>query len=198
MAISLQRIFEMADIIHDHNLTIPRNIHLSEKSDGLSIEYSWFKLKYLLVLLLFPLCSYIVVQSPYVEGNINEITFPVWIIILLNIIAAYYCLTKVLNTTEIQVNYNRIVIKHGPLPMERDLIIKRSDLTQLYVTKRRLAHRYYLYSSTYQVNAILSNQHVVTLVKGLYEPEQGLFIERKIEKFLGITDISVEGEVKKD
>jgi hypothetical protein len=39
---------------------------------------------------------------------------------------------------------------------------------------------------------------VITLVRGLHSPEQGRFIENKIEDFLNITDIHVEGELTKD
>jgi len=66
------------------------------------------------------------------------------------------------------------------------------------VTQHRIGHRYYLYATTYQINVILRSKEVITLVKGLHTPEQGRFIEHKIEDFLGITDIHVEGELKKN
>jgi len=198
MAISLHKFFLMADIVHDHNLAVPKNIRLTEKDNSLLIEYSWFKLKYFLLLFLFPFCAYVVVQSPYIDGTLHNPTLPVWVIAGVNIGVIYYSLTRLLNSTAISVNHNRIEITHGPLPLGRNMRIDRAQLTQLFVTKKRMAHRYYLYSSTYQVNAILKDDQIITLVKGLYEPEQGRFIEKKIEKFLGITDISVEGELEKD
>ncbi|NJN24485.1 MAG: hypothetical protein HC819_00035 [Cyclobacteriaceae bacterium] len=71
-------------------------------------------------------------------------------------------------------------------------------MKQLYVTQHRVGHRYYRFSTTYQVNAILDNKEVITLVKGLDSAQQGRFIENKIEDFLNITDVHVEGELKKD
>ena len=198
LLISVYKLFEMADLIKDRNLEFPKNIRLNERPDRLLIEYSWFKLKYFFLLGLFPVGSYVVIQSNYVNGSIQNITIPVLMIILLNLAVIYYSLMRLINTTIISVNHNKVTIEHKPLPFNKNLVIQRSNLVQLYVTRHRTAHRYYLYSSTYQINAILSNKQVITLVKGLYDPEQGRFIEKKIEKFLNITDVSVEGELEKN
>jgi hypothetical protein len=84
------------------------------------------------------------------------------------------------------------------VPFSRNVFLTKEQVTQLYVTQHRIGHRYYLYATTYQVNVILSNKDVITLVKGLHSAEQGRFIEHKIEDFLNITDIHVEGELAKD
>ncbi len=194
---ALYNMLAMIDISEREALEVPKNMRISEKPDGLMIEYSWFKVKYLLLIFLFPMCSYVVAQSPYVSGSLDQITLPIAAIIALNVGVLYYSLTRLVNTTQISVNKHRISIEHKPLPLSRNISIKRENLTQLYVTKHRTAHRYYLYSSTYQVNAILSDKSVVPIITGLYFPEQGRFIEKKIEHFLGITDITVEGELEK-
>ena len=75
---------------------------------------------------------------------------------------------------------------------------QKEDVTQFYVTQHRIGHRYYLFATTYQINVILKSDEVITLVKGLYTPEQGRFLENKIEDFLDITDIHVDGELAKD
>ena len=110
----------------------------------------------------------------------------------------YYSLAKVLNSTKIRVTHDDLEVSHGPLFFGRKIHLNKADISQLYVTRHRIGHRYYLYYTTYQINVILSNEEVITLVKGLNLPEQGRFIEHKIEDFLNITDIHVEGELEKD
>ena len=110
----------------------------------------------------------------------------------------YYALVKIINTTQISVSKDRIKVKHGPLLISRNLYLFKEDVDQLYVTKHSIGHRYNIQMTTYQVNVILVNKRIITLVKGLNSAEQGRFIEKKIESFLGITDIPVEGEIEKD
>lgn len=197
-SIFIQKLLEMTNVTHSEQLEVPKNMHIIEHEDHLTISYSWFKFRYFIFFVISPLCSSVLIQSDYISGSFNQLTSPVYVLLILNVIVMYYCLTRVLNTTILYVNHNRISINHGPLPLLKDIIIKRDDLAQLYVAKQRKAHRYYLYSTTYQVDAILKNDEVITLLNGLYQPDQGRFIEQKIEHFLDITDIDVEGEIDKD
>ena len=193
----LYRMLATIDIDRKNALVVPKNMRINEKPDGLHIEYSWFKIKYLLLIFVFPMCSVVVLESEYIQGSLQQLTLPVITILIINLGVIYYCLTRLLNTTNISVNKGRIQIEHKPLPLSKNISIKREDVTQLFVTKHRRGHRYYVYSSTYQLNAILTDGSVITLISGLYYPEQGSFIEKKIEQFLGITDISIDGEIDK-
>lgn len=180
------------------SIEIPKNMHLSEKEDNLEFRYSWFKAKYAVSLIAAPLFTFFLVNSDYIMGDFNQFTIPVIILAAASIIVIYYSLAKLLNSTQITVTHHEIRIKNGPLPFSKNLVLKKEDVTQLYVTQHRIGHRYYLYATTYQINAILTNKEIITLVKGLHFPEQGRFIENKIEDFLDITDIHVEGELAKD
>ncbi len=197
-AVAIEKLLEMADLTDDHNLEIPRNIRLNEKPDSLVIEYSWFKLKYLLILMAAPLCSYIIIESEYINGSFRHISLPVVVVLLICGIILYYSLTRLLNTTLITVNRGRIKIEHKPLPISRGAIVNREELTQLYVTRQMRTKRYDFYSATYQINAILANKEVITVIQGLSDARQGQFIEQKIEQFLGIKDIAVDGELEKE
>lgn len=197
-AIAVEKFMEMADLTDDHNLEIPRNIRLTEKPDSLVIEYSWFKLKYVLILIVAPLCSYVIIESDHINGSFQQMTLPVVAVLLVCGIILYYSLTRLLNTTLITVNLGRIKIEHKPLPLARSAVVNREELTQLYVTRQMRTKRYDFYSATYQINAILANKEVVTVIKGLSDPRQGQFIEQKIEQFLGIKDIAVDGELEKE
>lgn len=179
------------------NIEIPKNMHLREKSSSLEFEYSWFKNKYLISLFAAPLFAFFLVKSAYITGSFNHLTIPVLMLISASFLIIYYSLAKLLNITKIRVTHLEIKVNHSPIPFSKNLILKKEEVTQLYVTKHRIVSRYYLYSTTYQINVIMSNGNVITLVKGLHNPEQGRFIENKIEDFLDITDIHVEGELDK-
>lgn len=180
------------------NIEIPKNMQLMEKANSLEFEYNWFKTKYIIAIFAAPLFAFFLVKSEYITGDFNQFTIPVVILTVASIVVIYYCLAKLLNTTRISVTHEEIKVNHGPVPFSRNLVLRKEDLTQLYVTQHRIGHRYTLYATTYQINAILANKDIITLVKGLHLPEQGRFIENKIEDFLDITDIHVEGELEKD
>jgi hypothetical protein len=178
-------------------IRMPRNMHLAERQNSLEFEYSWFKVKYLMTCILTPVFAYFLINSGYISGNLSLLTIPVILILVLAFSVLYYSVIRLVNTTKIHVTNNHIAVAHGPLPYFRNLYLKKEEVTQLYVTKYRKSHRYYLYSTAYQINVILKNQRVVTLVRGLQTLEQGRFIEQKIEDFFNITDIPVKGEEKK-
>lgn len=180
------------------NVDIPKNMHLEEKSSSLEFEYNWFKVKYLISILAAPLFAFFLIKSEYIVGDFNELTIPVLLLFIFTLVVFYYSLAKLVNTTNIHVTHEEIEVKNGPLPFSKNLDLKKEDVTQLYVTQHRIGHRYYLYATTYQINVILHSKEVITLVKGLHTPDQGRFIEHKIEDFLGITDIHVEGELSKN
>ncbi len=180
------------------NIEIPKNMHLEEGKDNLGFEYSWFKSKYLISLVAAPLFTFFLVKSEFIPGDFQQLTIPVIMLSVGSIMVVYYSLAKILNSTKIHVTHNDIHVTHGPLFFSKNVNLKKEDVAQLYVTQHRIGHRYYLYSTTYQINVILTNDEVITLVKGLHRPEQGRFIENKIEDFLNITDIHVEGELAKD
>ena len=179
------------------NIEIPKNMHLSEESDKLELEYSWFSPKYIFSLIAAPPFTYFLVGSEYINGDFDELTPSVLLLAGFALFTVYFSLAKLLNTTKIQVRNQEIRLNHGPLPMTKNLILKKKDVKQLYLTQHRIRHRYYLYATTYQINVILENKNAVTLIKGLSKPEQGRFIESKIEAFLNITDVNVEGELPK-
>ncbi len=180
------------------DIEIPRNMHLKELAGRLEFEYSWFKPKYIIALISAPFFSYFLIQSDFIDGSMHQLTTPVFVLVACTCIVVYYSLAKLINTTKINVTHEQLDVRHGPVPFARNLHLKKENVTQLYVTQHRIGHRYYLYYTTYQINVILKSKEVITLVKGLHTPEQGRFIEHKIEDFLDITDIHIEGELAKD
>ncbi len=185
------------DAMQAQGMFIPKYIHLKEAGGNLEFEYSWFKYKYLITIVLVPVLSWFLINSKYVEGSLSEPGWSVGVIVALCLFVMYYALAKILNTTRIIVTTDRIQVLHGPVPLLKNLLIKKEDVAQLYVMRQHIFHYYYRIFPTYQVNVILKNKQVITLVSKLDSAAQGRFIEQKIEQFFGIVDVPVEGEIEK-
>ena len=175
-------------------LPIPKNMHLTEQGQQLELGYRWFKFKYLAAAILAPLFAWFLVNSDYVRGDFQELTLQVIAIMIAWIIVEYYCLAKILNYTRIDVSHDKITVTTRPVPFRKEPALARQHITQLYVAKHRIGKRNYPYYTTYQVNAILTDGKVVTLISRLKTAAQGQFIEHKMEDFLGIEDVPVDGE----
>ena len=183
--------------IQAQEIMMPKSIHLKEIAGGLEFEGRWFKYKYLALLVMTPVLGWFLINSPYVKGSINEPTINVVIIAIGCLFAIYYALARILNATKIIVTNDQIRVLHGPVPLLKNLIIKKENVAQLYVTRQNVFHHYYRIFTSYQVNVILKNKEVITLVSKLDTLTQGHFIEQKIEYFFNIEDVPVEGEIDK-
>ncbi len=179
-------------------IEISKSMSLTEDAVRLEFRYSSFKVKYLVSLISAPIFAYFLVYSSFIIGDFNQPTAPVFLVLLASAIVFYFSLAKLINETIIVVTQQNIEVKNSPLPFSINLKLRKEDVTQLYVTQHRVGHRYYLFAATYQLNAILKNKNVVTLVRKLQSPQQGRFIENKIEKYLNIKDTPIEGELSKE
>ena len=108
----------------------------------------------------------------------------------------YYIVTAIFNTTFITADSRHLRIEHRPLriPFYPNNDFPVMDIDQIYVDK-------YVKSTTngkpdyaYSVEAILKNKNHVRLVKGLQYPDQALYIEQEVERFLEIKDRPVDEE----
>lgn len=116
--------------------------------------------------------------------------------LLVGISLLYYLLTTLYNTTFITADSRHLRIEHRPLklPFYPNQDIPVYDIDQIYVNK-------YVKSKTngrpdyaFAVEAILKNKEHVRIVKGIQYPDQALYIEQEVERFLEINDRPVTEE----
>ena len=105
----------------------------------------------------------------------------------------YFALNKLLNSTEVRVNREQLVVKRGPLPPRQNTRINSQDIWQLYV-KRQVSGSGKNKSVTYPVYVVDKNDQHKELVPGLGTPQYALYIEQEIERFLGLQDLAMPGE----
>lgn len=113
----------------------------------------------------------------------------------------YYVVAGYLNYTYIRVEPQRIAVLHEPVPWFGAKELDAQGIQQLY-TKRRVStsrsgssHRTRT-TVTYEVRIIDGAGRDSSLIKGLAEDTQALFIEQAIEKHLDIPDRLVRGEMR--
>jgi hypothetical protein len=106
----------------------------------------------------------------------------------------YYVVAGWLNRTQVYVDRQGLYVRHRPLPWWGKADIDAADLKQLYV-KEVVSRNRRSGETTFELRAITHAGRNIKIVGGLETQEQGLFLEQKIEKFLGIENARVPGEV---
>lgn len=107
----------------------------------------------------------------------------------------YYTIAGFVNTTTITVDRSNLRIRHLPLPWLYSGTIATHEIDQIYCKESVQSNKgtaYYRYA----VSALLKNGRERKLVANLDAPEDALYLEAEIEKFLGITDRPVAGDYK--
>ena len=110
-----------------------------------------------------------------------------------------YLVAIFLNKTHIEVDKSGIRIQHRPIPLfNKSQKIPIQDIAQLYVSRytERFNKKKGKGVQAYALSAVLTNNQVVELVKGLDRDTQ-LYLEQEIETYLGIIDKRVDGEVSR-
>jgi hypothetical protein len=114
--------------------------------------------------------------------------------VLVGIGTGWAALALLFNTTRIRVVDRRLMVRHGPIwwPGKRDL--DTSTLDQLYCEEYVAYTQNNVPQYRFQVQAICKDGSKLKLVRGMEDPGQALYLERLLEKHLGITDRAVRGE----
>ncbi len=127
------------------------------------------------------------------EGNFSAaLCFTPWVIA--GLCAGYFALADTLNTTRVESSPRSVIVRHGPIPIAGNLSIPRDSLRQLYCVERERRSTQGTPVS-YDLQAIMADGLSMTLIKGLPNAEQALYLEQEIERCMGITDELVRSEL---
>lgn len=183
------------------DMGLPEGLKVSLEGNELVITRKWFT--WIIIFLTF-FCvawdSFLVFwysMAINIQSNGVEIFFILFPIVHVAVGAGltYYVIASYVNTTIIRVSYERLMVKHGPVPWPGNKTIPCNSIAQLFC-KEIISRNKNGVSVTYTVSAILKNNTNIKLVSGLNLHEQALYIEQEIEKYLGIKDRPVKGEAK--
>ncbi len=176
-------------------VSLPKRFHLHRGTDALVITRRWLDSKaYFLLFFAIFWNGFLIVWHAI------SISQGMWIMSLFGLIHTgvglvliYTVLAMFLNSTVIRASADAMEVKTGPLKWKGDKQLPSAEVVQLYcmekVTRGRNGS-----SSDYRVDAVLRDNRRETLIHGLPDPDQALFIEQQIEQYLGIEDHPVTGE----
>ena len=181
-------------------LVLPKKFTLDLYDDYMHITLSWFGKKTFVATLIavFYIGSSLVLffsENTTITGSPLMIKLAPWISSIIGVGILYYTLTTWLNKTHIFVSQKAIEINHKPLPWFGNKRLETKNIKQLY-SKREIS------SSTsnnrtsvsYHLHVISFDEDDMTLLK-VENSAQALFLEQEIEKYLGIENLKVRGEI---
>ena len=179
------------------DIGIPENIEISNEFHHMQIKRKWFNFSFIFFTL------FVIVWDGFLFNwywmafssfNIMAIFFPL-LHLSIGLGLTYYVVAGYLNKTFVDVDFDSLIIKHRPIPFWGNKNIRSKTLTQIYC-KRDGPYGFLNRAYSYSVRAITNDRENIELLSGLDSSEQALFIEQEIEKFLGITDRPIKGELR--
>jgi len=111
---------------------------------------------------------------------------------------AYSTIAGFLNSTTITAERGHLSVRHGPIPWKGNRELPADALEQLYCQEHVTHSRNGGTTIHYSVQAVgKESRRKITLVSGLTDRDQALFIESQVEQKLGITDRRVTSEMRR-
>jgi hypothetical protein len=177
---------------------LPARFRIERVGDRTTIFWRWFGPRYFILALFcaawdsFLVFWYLMAlkdNAPWIMT-----VFPI-VHLAVGVGLTYYTLTGFFNRTFVTVDGRRVAVKHGPLPIGRNHDLAADELKQVYCAEQKSGGMSGPKPSSYNLNAVTRDGRKLTLIRGLDEPEQALYLEELIEVMLGIPDERVPGEM---
>ena len=174
-------------------LGLPDKFDLFDRGSHIEIVRKWFGWP-ILVQAVFAILWNWLTFNDYSKGNQSEDLF-LLLSVAVGIGLTYATVAGWFNRTSIYVGLGKITVRHGPIPWFGNKELEASNIKQLHAEEKRGWSGQGGTYVSYEVHAITNDERRTKLVSGLETKEQAMNIERKIEKYLGIEDVRVEGEI---
>ncbi len=159
-------------------INLPENISLAEYDDYIQITRKWLSKKALRVPSILLIAIVVLVAKGSGDSGL-------WVAAIAAIPTIYFTLAVFVNRTDIFISKNRLALKHKPVPWPGNKQGSAQDIKQIHI--RDVVNRG-RETVTYLVLAETRSGEIIKLVSGLHSKEQALFIEKTVEKYLGLVD----------
>ncbi len=178
---------------------IPKGYEINQYDEYIHITHKWFGSKTLIALitvisLAFPLALFLG-GSDAIKIKSELMILAIKILLSATLLASiYYAIATFVNKTHIFVSKKAIEIKQQPLPWFGNKRIETKQIKQLF-TKASQDTSSSSGAKSYYVNILTHEHQEVYLLSGFNNRDAALYIEQEIEKYLGIENVKVDGEV---
>lgn len=178
------------------DVPMPKGFAVENQGYELSIVRRWLSAKYffLIFFCLFWDGFLLVWYGIAIAGRI-------WIMALfatfhaaIGLFLTYYTLAGFLNRTIVRVSPSLLAVNHGPLPWWGNKQLDTGGIAQVYC-KEHIRRSRGTTSASFSVHAALHAGGEAKLVDDLDNADQALYLEQEVERFLGIKDVPVRGEM---
>jgi hypothetical protein len=178
------------------SVPMPDKLEVADVGNELQITYRWFGLKFV----------FLIIFAVFWNGFMLlwhgiSLASGAWFMSVFGLLhtavgvgLAYYTLAGLLNKTTIRIGMGQLLIQHWPLPWPGNRQLEASDVAQLF-SREKISRSKNSTSYSYQVHALLQNGKKQKLLSGLTDVDQALYVEQEIERYLGIRDRMVRGEI---
>ena len=173
------------------DIGLPDKMSITRQYDSMTIIRNWFDLEVIAISVFAVFWNGLIFNN---NSNFERVESLPWIHILAGIALSYYAITGWFNKTYIHVKKYQIQISHKPLPWIGNKKIDVADIKQLY-GKEKISRNNNNSTVTYEVHVIMNSGNDTKLLSGLATSEQALYVEQEIEKYLGIKNKPVRGEL---
>lgn len=163
----------------------PGGVTVAQQGDDLVIAWSWFSLTRVV---------YLGFGALVLAQNASKVLlFPTlfnlgWVAI--GALAIYVGACGLVNKTTVRVGKGRLQVSHGPLPWAGGGTYDTASLVRLHaerhVTRSRKGGR----TVTFSLEADLRDGKTITLMEGLEDEPTAEYFDKKIERTLGIVDLT--------
>lgn len=180
------------------SVVAPKHLQIKDKGYALEIKWRWFQWTTLFLAFFtvfwngFMLVWFSIAftQQAWTMAAFGTLHGIVGVTLL------YFTVASFLNTSYLQVDNKALSIIHRPLYYPPTHIAVH-ELEQLYC-KEHMHRNKNSTSYTYSLNALTRNskKRYCTLLSNIQAPEQALFLEQEIERFLQIKDVPVAGDYR--
>jgi len=182
---------------YDADDILPVNLNMQYHDDYIEITRRWLSWSTTIKAVVFIGAGYLLLNNfiiPNQDGALVKNPFFLFFIVL-SIGSIYAAIAGLLNISSIVVSKDTLEIRHKPLPWPGSKKVNIEDVKQLYAKEKISRDSDKTATITYQVYIVTRNGEDIKLVSGLEKSEQAAFIEREIEKYLGIKNEDVHGEL---
>ena len=187
------------------DLYVPGNdkFQIEESNDELTIQFRWFKWMYIALVFFcviwdgFLFFWYSIAFGSGMGGAGSMMTLFPLIHVGVGIGLTYYTICGFVNKTVISVREGKLKIKSSPMPWPgANKNISVDDIKQLYVKETVNRGKNGSTTYSYSLRYHSTGKRDKLLVSGyiLNSAEDAMYLEKKIEQFLGIADMPVQGE----
>lgn len=177
---------------------MPSGFTVDDQPDALSITRRWFGPVAIFLLFFAIFWDGFLVVWYFIAFTDDSAPLMMKLFPILHVLVGlgltYVVVAMFVNTTKITVDLNRFTIEHGPMPWPGNRTLDPAQIDQLYC-KEKISRNKNGVSYSYELHARTIGGETKKLVSGMQKPEQALFLEQELERWLGLKDQAIPGEM---